>query len=401
MKCHTILPLSAVCLAMLASYQTRANTANSLGNAVKDSQVDVNFRYRLEAVDEDAKSSNALASTLKSRLTVTSGSIANISAKVELDNVTYIGSERFNSTVNGKTDYPVVADPDGTEFNQAFLQYHNNNLTFSAGRQRILLDDQRFVGGVAWRQNEQTFDGYRLQYSPFDKLSLDLSYIYNVNRIFGEDSANSDFHGDIYLLNGKYQINDKHSVTLYNYALDFDNASLQSSNTIGGMYQGQLSLVGLGLQVKLAMARQSDAGDNPNNYDADYFLAQVSSKISVVTFTLGHESLGSDNGVGFSTPLATLHAFQGFTDKFLNTPANGVVDNYLKVAWPLYDIKLSAAYHSFDAESGNDDYGDEVNFSAAYAFNKRYSVLAKAAHYNADDLASDTSKFWLMFSAQF
>ena len=41
----------------------------------------------------------------------------------------------------------------------------------------------------------------------------------------------------------------------------------------------------------------------------------------------GYEVLGADDGAAltsFQTPLATLHKFQGWADKFLTTPPNGI-----------------------------------------------------------------------------
>ena len=43
----------------------------------------------------------------------------------------------------------------------------------------------------------------------------------------------------------------------------------------------------------------------------------------------GYEVLGADNGVGFATPLATGHKFQGWADKFLTTPGDGIEDVYI------------------------------------------------------------------------
>jgi hypothetical protein len=36
-------------------------------------------------------------------------------------------------------------------------------LTVTLGRQRVNLDDQRFIGAAAWRQHEQTFDAARAE----------------------------------------------------------------------------------------------------------------------------------------------------------------------------------------------------------------------------------------------
>jgi len=92
------------------------------------------------------------------------GKAYGVSALLQVDNVSLVGNDNYNSTVNGKTDYSVVADPKGTDINQALLRYQNDSgTTLSAGRQLVNQLNQRFLGGVGWRQNEQTLDGYRLQ----------------------------------------------------------------------------------------------------------------------------------------------------------------------------------------------------------------------------------------------
>lgn len=393
--------LSVIALSLITSFSASAAFTDELSSAVKESKIDLSLRYRVEFVDQDSKDEDALASTLKSRLSITSGNVRNFSAKVEADNVSYIGNDNFNSTTNGNASHPVVADPDGTEINQAFLKYTDELFSVTAGRQRINLDDQRFVGGVAWRQNEQTYDGYRLNATPIHNLSVDVSYVYNVNRIFGEDSNNSDFHGDVILTNGKYTLGKNHSVSAFYYSMEFDNAASASNNTLGLTYNGKVNVSGTGLTLKAGYATQEDAGDNANNYDADYMVFDVMADLGKFTVGAGYELLGSDNGVGFQTPLATAHKFQGFSDQFLSTPGNGVEDMYVKGSTSVSGFKLSAAYHVFSADEGGADYGDEINLTAAYKVNKQISTLIKAASYNADDFGSDTNKIWFMVSANF
>ena len=56
------------------------------------------------------------------------------------------------------TNYPVVADPEGTDLNQFYVQYAAPaGTTVRLGRQRIKLDTERFVGSVAWRQLGNVF----------------------------------------------------------------------------------------------------------------------------------------------------------------------------------------------------------------------------------------------------
>jgi hypothetical protein len=196
-----------------------------LNKMVTEGKVNFDFRYRYEFVDQDGIDKDAGASTLRSRLTYQSAELRGISFLAEFDNVSVIGSERYNSTENGKTQYPVVADPKGTDINQAFIKYTGDSFDGTYGRQRILHDGQRFVGGVAWRQNEQTYDGFRADWKPTNTLKLDYSYVYNVNRIFGpDDGANpANLHGNNHFVYVDYAIAEGHKIAGFSYLLDFDS----------------------------------------------------------------------------------------------------------------------------------------------------------------------------------
>ena len=111
--------------------------------------------------------------------------------------------------------------------------------------------------------------------------------------------------------------------------------------------------------------------------------------------------LGSDDGVAaFRTPLATLHKFQGWADVFLNTPANGIEDTYLSVSGSISKVKLVLSYHQFDANEGGADYGSELNLVGTYKLAKSWTVQGKFADYDAQDFATDRTKFWLTLSFQ-
>ena len=383
--------------ALAVSGAASANDSFTPGvvDALKDTKVNINFRGRYEGVDQDGIDKRADAFTVKSRFTAVTGAYEGFKFGIEVDNVTAL-VDNYNSTINGKTEYPVVADPEGTEVNQAFLKYSNSGFTFTGGRQRILHDNQRFVGGVGWRQNEQTYDGARFQYSG-SGFTADYSYIHNINRIFSDKSAKGNHKGDFHLINGNYKFNKNHKVIAFAYLLDYDAAVTSSSSTFGATYNGKLGPVGL----NASYAVQSDNGDNPNSYDANYYNIEASTKLNKFTVLAGYEVLGSDNGVGFSTPLATLHKFQGFADKFLSTPAEGVQDIYITGKVAISGVKLGLTYHDLSSDVDSIDYGSEIDFTAAYNFNKNYGVLLKFANYSSDKLATDTSKLWLQGVAKF
>ncbi len=151
-------------------------TTTNLADALKQGTINAQFRYRLENVDQDNSLQAATASTLRSRLTLQSGSWRHTKALFELDNVSSLDGERYNSGVNGNSDYSLITDPTGTDINQAALLFTpNENSQFTLGRQRINLQNQRFIGSVGWRQNEQTFDGVPLTQQLGKQWLIDLS----------------------------------------------------------------------------------------------------------------------------------------------------------------------------------------------------------------------------------
>ena len=257
-----IFALSLITTAILAAptaFAGEIEHGESITQALSDSTVKVNLRARYEGVDQDGIDKNATAATLKSRITVNTGSYSNFSLGLEVDKVDALVDD-YNSKTNGNTQYPVVADPQGTDVNQAFIKYANDGFSAVVGRQRVLHNNQRFVGGVGWRQNEQTYDGVRAQYKA-DDFSVDYSYIQNINSITG-----ANVKGDFHLANGIYKINKSHKVSAFAYLLDYDTVTnyKNSSSTVGALYNGKFD----GFLVNASLASQSDNGDNTNNYSA-------------------------------------------------------------------------------------------------------------------------------------
>ena len=374
----------------------------SFVDAVKGGDVYLDFRYRYEGVDQDGISKDAAASTLRSRLGLSTGSYHGFTGLVEFDNVSVVGPDDYNSTENGKTQYPVVADPKGTEVNQAYLKYTMDTANGIYGRQRINYSNQRFVGGVAWRQNEQSFDGFRGNWQMLDSVNVDYSYAYRVHRVFGPDDGTNpaEWSGDNNFVYVDWKVAEGHNIGVFGYFIEVDSQHSypapktvnNSSDSYGLEYVGRIAM----LDVRAAYASQSEAGDSELNYTADYYLAEVGGTLAGIGLKGGYEVLASDNGVGFATPLATLHKFQGWADKFLSTPGDGVEDMYFGVSGALGPVKLEAVYHDFQAESSSEDFGDELDLAASWPVNEYFSTQLKAAFFNADgDVYTDTNKVWL------
>jgi hypothetical protein len=358
------------------------------------SSVKVNFRTRYEEVSWDGlKDSDAF--TLRSRLSYQSGAWNGFGLTAEFDDVTEVDNKVDYNYGNGTyTNTAVIADPEGTEVNQAFVSYTTFNTQVKYGRQRIILDNARFVGNVGWRQNEQTYDGVSISNKTLRYTNFFYAYLANVNRVFGEQNlTQGDHNQDSHLFNGSYTGFSGGKLIGYAYLLDNKSAAALSSDTYGLRWQGSLNE---SFTYNLEYASQTEAGDNPLAYSADYMLAEATATASRFALTLGYEVLGSDEGkAAFSTPLATLHAFQGWTDRFLVTPKNGVQDTYLNIGFPVAGVQVLASLHDLQSDYAGLDYGSEYDLSLSKKFGA-VAYTAKYASYTKDTFGSDTSKFWLM-----
>lgn len=377
--------------------------AATLTEAIANMDARLSFRYRFEHVDQDGFDRKAEASTLRTRLTLETAALNDFTFLAQLGNVAVIGSERYNSTRNGLTEFPVVADPDGTELNLLYLRYAPRDAALILGRQRIVRDNQRFIGGVAWRQNEQTFDSFTAGVDWSD-WRFDYGYIWEVNRIFGPDAGTptARFDSNSHILNARFDRWDYADIRAYAYLLDLENAPTLSNSTYGVRITGKRDLAAKrAIQYAAEYARQSDYGENPNDYAASYYLLELGASLDAFTVKAGWEVLGGDAerpGRQFITPLATLHKFQGWADKFLTTPDAGVDDRYIAATAGLFDTRATLVYHDFRAEAGGQNYGTEWDFAIAKTLAKRHKFLIKYANYKAKGFATDTKKWWLQYA---
>jgi len=404
---HTRMKMGMVVLALGLAGQVMAE--ESFSQAIKSTKPIVDTRLRTEDVDQAPLADDANAITLRARLGFETGKVWGTSLLVEGEAVVPLDTDyRPDPAIPENVTYPVVADPESYEFNR--VQLVNTSLpgtTMTLGRQRILLDDQRFVGNVGWRQNEQTFDAFRIVNKSVKNLTLDGTFLNQVNRVFGKESPQGRYEGDSALLNASYQTKIG-KVTGFGYLLEFDNipgvaaAVRDSTSTYGLRFAGEAPAGKAKISYMASWATQTDYADNPLSFDLDYLLAEVTATYKQFGFGAGMEVLDGNGVKGFTTPLATLHKFQGWADKFLATPPNGIEDVYvnatanLKAVGGLDTLGLVLSYHDYNAEEISADYGTEWNASIA-AKVKKVSFMLKYADYSEGVLASarDTEKLWM------
>ena len=360
--------------------------AEELSQFISAGKATADLRLRYETNDTDNTLKTADALTLRSRLGLQSGQVSGFSALVEIDDIRAL-MDNYSPESLG---YNLVADPEDTEFNRVQIGWEKDEFSAVLGRQRILLDNTRFVGNVGWRQNEQTFDAVKLGYKT-PVYQAQYAYINQVN-----DITFNDVDVSHHLLNVNYSGFKPGSLTGYAYLLK-DDATDTSNDTYGVRFTGKQAVHDLSVLYTAEYALQKTA-----NFDASYLALEGGVLVQGVTLALGYESLGSDDGAyGFQTPLATKHAFNGWADKFLNTPNDGLTDTYVKVATAVAGVNLLAFYHDYSAEQGSDDKGREVNVQAGKNFAKYYSVGVKYAAYRKGDNGADTDKAWLWLEARF
>lgn len=378
--------------------------SNSFLDAIANGKVLFEARYRYEHVEQAGFARTADAHTVRVRAGYQTAKFWSLQSLVEFEGVGHLNN-RFNDTVNGKAAYPVVADPEDVQVNRLQIVYDGlPGTVVTVGRQRINLDNQRFVGGVAFRQNEQTFDAVRVTNTSVPGFTLNYMFLNRVNRVFGEDSNQGSFNGATHLANASFNIADWGKLTGYAYFLELRPVPALSTRTLGARFAGEHAIDGAFKAVyALEYAKQSDNAKNPGHFDLDYWLAEGGVSAEGIKVLGGRESLGSDGVRGFSTPLATLHKFQGFADVFLTTPPNGIVDTYGALSYetkitnygPWTGIFGAVTYHGFRASRGNASEGSETDAELVAKLGKHWQTGIKYADYNGDGPFADRKKVWV------
>lgn len=366
----------------------------------------IDTRLRYEAVDQDTVNRHAEAVTMRLRAGA-EFTLPHLSLLVEGEGTLGIANE-YNAfpfavpSLQRRTAYAVVADPMNVELNRLQLQYKGGGVTVTTGRQRINLDDQRWVGSVGWRQNEQTFDAVRGE-TKLGPVMVDGTYSWSQRTIFAVDAGPRQAYPGTFAFAGGGAKAGPVNLKAFAYLLDYREAffAANSSQTYGLRATTSLPMTPSSkLDLAASYARQSDWKASPLNYAADYVSVDAAFSHEGLGIVAGWEKLGSDNGRAVQTPMATLHKFNGWADVFLTTPPAGLQDLWFGAAYKFAGVKalrgLNAAvtWHRFDSDAGSVEYGNEWDASVGAKVG-RVGVLAKYADYTASGFGTDTRKFWL------
>jgi len=376
-----------------------------------------------------------LSNNVRTALGYRTGLFHDFGAYLELEDIRQLGPQRFFNGFNDKGDrFPAIIDPQGTELNQAYLSYQGVGETvFKAGRQLILYRPtplHRFIGNVVWRQNWQTFDAFSLVNKSLPNTTFSYAFVWNTNRIFGERHPTlSDTQMRSHFINAQYEGLNIGGVNVgnlegYGYLLDnrLENtpASLprfekgDSTKTFGARLYGKQPITDMvDVLYEAEYANQRPFADGRDINRADYVHLQLGGNYKKLTGKVDYELLSGDGDYGFQTQLATSHAFQGWADRSVITPRDGIQDLYFTLKTAVSDFEFMAVYHHFRSDHRNYAFGDEIDLHAIYHLRKDISLNLRSAYYMADDnetnvrrnaaqnLDKDKTIFWAFLEFEF
>jgi len=395
---------------MVGSMAASASAAEAI-SIFDDMKFSGEIRPRYEMADvKDNGLDTANAFTARTRLAVEGMlfGVDGLNAKVGITSVNNFG---YTNYAPADPAYDTILDPQQAILTEAYLSYTAADTTLLAGRSFVNLDDQRFIGTVGWRQMERAYDTATVINTSVKGLTLLGSWVYGYQGV----NSNPTTDTGSALLNANYKMSDALSLTAFGYLL------ADIHDTYGVRISGMLPLDGVKLDYAASYAMQKDASldyalDNSPKIDASYYDLALNANISGIIVGAEYEVLGDakgDSTKGFTTPLATLHKFQGWADVFLGRTAssnnNGLADANVKLGYTAAGFgKVLGIYHKFDALSGADkDLGSE--FDVMYA-NKvpgvnNLAFLAKAAFYSKGDTGIgadyDVTKVWAQLDYKF
>jgi hypothetical protein len=388
-----------------------ALTLSPCALALGEHEFDWGSRARYAHVDAD---NSGQAASILLRGSVESTWTDIFSSTVEVDAVgttlkdDHSDGERFN-------DEPLIPDPQGTEINQAFLSINQDAANIHLGRQRINFDNQRFIGGNGFWQNEQTFDAVLGKFKLASNSHFIYSYIANANRIYGDDADEDNsgrahdyenawrpavFLGDhehhSHLARLEWNEWDYTRVVGYGYRIDNRDMPSSSNNTLGASYTLNYKASAIKYRVQIEAAQQNRSEVNADNLP--YYLVDLGFGVNTWELSTRYEILGANDGAAFITPLGSNHDFEGWADEIGNTPDTGVRNFTLGLLWRASPLRVETSYHFFKDDLDGTNIGCEFDLDFVYKPARKHSISLRLANFEPEDNSGSVSKLYLDYS---
>ncbi len=397
-------------------------------DSIKDGKNLTSFRLRYEHVDQDGLAVAPVANdelkdaeglTLRSLVGWQTAPFHNFSFAGQLIGVTKLmdnfNDRKGNVTEVDKAGYAIIVDPNHFDINQLYVDWTGiKNTRLRLGRQQVNLDNVRFIGDIAFRQVMQVFDGVSVLNKSLPDTEVYLAHFEQVTQI-----TTKQRDGDLEIANVKYLISPTETIVGYGYLsnmddLGFGNAwfgagALNNSGVNNALADQSNKTLGLRLDgvhpfnpnlralYTAEYAKQTDYADGDKRIDAHYYKLGGGVGIDNFSIRVDQELLSSnDSQYAFQTPFGTNHLFQGWVDKFLVTPRQGIKDTFVTATYKYADILFFADYHVLKSDedfntvgggaaSNGNKYGTEWNVAATYNWTKNIMTKFEYGKYSEDD----------------
>jgi len=286
--------------------------------------------------------------------------------------------------------YAKVAEENRLRPTELYAYYRTRFLELRAGRFRVRLGDERLIGSVDWRQMPQTFDAVALFFSEapwkFEAYYL-LARKGVLNSLSTDAGEDGPFNRSPVLV---FSLKPTGGFEFSAYYLDLSEVSETGGAFLG--WEGKR----LSLFFDYAVQRGGTSGD---------WASMVRAWVRLGPLTAGFERLKPS----FTTPLATLHRFNGYADAFLAYTASsndwGLWDLYATAVFKTSAGRAEVSLHRFRSvrrlPTGGRDFGRELDLVWTFQPLKNLSLGLKAALYEPDGEGCDlfycrrTFRFWL------
>jgi len=380
--------------------------------AFGEHHLDWSGRSRYAYVDAEP---NGQAASLLLRATLDSSWGSLLKTELEVDHIATAFKDDHSDGVR-LNEQPLIPDPPSTEINQAWIAFDADEFFLTLGRQRINWDNQRFIGGNAFWQNEQTFDAVTSKLKIASNSQFAYAYIANVNRIYGDDadkhnagsepvygspewrptSLLGDHEHQSHLARLEWNEWDYTRVVAYRLHIDNRDMPSASNNTIGASYSVNYKQDAIKYRVQAEAARQHRVELGINGLA--YYALDLGLGIGTYELSSRYELLDAKEGAAFITPLGSNHDFEGWADVIENTPATGVRDVSVAFLWRASPVRLETAYHFFSQAQSNVDIGREWDLDIAYKPARKHKISLRFAHFDPDNNSGSVEKVFVDYS---
>jgi hypothetical protein len=403
--------VTTACILLATSSFAFAQDSNEGFKLFSDSPLlYVQFRPRFEYANVDGGADAAKAFTVRTVIGAKLDKLVEVkglSGHIEALNVSHFGIlDKYSPQQPG---YDTIADPRQTRMSQAYLTYAMGDTAFIAGRKMHTFDNQRFIGHKGWRQMPQTHDLIAINNQSVKGLSLTGAYVKRVHQPGKEAKLDTNS----VLLHANYTMAPTFKVSTYGYMLasihdTFGIRATGESKFSGGKFTYEAEYA---FQNKPTFEEES-MGDVQPDHEANYY--KLGGRLNYGEFVLGldYEVLGKKEGSeggAFNTPLSSLHAMNGWADRFLSTPDDGLVDLTFTAGYLSKQFgRVVGIYRNFNSDRGSRNYGNEFDIIYARKMSKYLGMIVKAAFFVEGDEPTgkepkfaDITKYWLMFDYKF